>query len=465
MMMSTMAVSPRPTADHAAFEQLYRLHSRSVYGFVHSRLGNADDAEDVTQTTFLNAYRSCLRGSYPQHPESWLIAIARNECRQRYRQQKRRPATERLEERTILVTAPDGEWTASDIQRALNALPEPSRRAIVMRELEGRSYAEIATELELTDSALQALLFRSRRQLREQFEETLSCAQAKRSLALRAKGELGMAGRRALRAHLRSCPDCAARERRPSRRELTVQLLLVTLPIRRVLRVLGLAGGTSSGSSAGAGAGGAIAAKAAAVVAAGVITGGVGYTIGERKPASPSRNHPKAAHVTRTHPHVGRTRSVVAHWTPRTARWIGAPASHDARGGAQPRDGAAGTHGPSTAPAPAGHSDGVTTATVQPDHAPQPAPPQGGDPAGGSASPATVPADPAAQPAAPQAAPTANPQPSADPSSPTDNQDATPTDHPTGRGKGKPDPPPPYGPPQRNLNGVPQRDDAPQPGA
>jgi RNA polymerase sigma factor (sigma-70 family) len=472
-MMSAMAAVPRPTADQAAFEQLYRLHARSVYGFVYSRLGNADDAEDVTQTTFLNAYRSCVRGRYPQHPESWLIAIARNECRQRYRQMKRRPATERLEDRTILVPGPEGEWTARDIQRALNALPELSRRALVMRELEGRSYAEIGRELELTDSALQALIFRSRRQLREQFEETLSCAEARRSLALRAKGDLGIAGRRALRAHLRSCAACAEREKRPSRREATVQLLLILLPVRRVLRLLGLAG-SSGGNSAGAGAGGAVAAKAVAVLAAGAITSGVGYTIAERQPAPTAHGHrTPAARVVHRRTHVAAERPVVVRWTAQSGRWL--PATAVSSHGAAPahrRDGEAEgrVDTPPDGTAPAGDPGGTTVPTP-PEQAPAPPeqPPAPADqPPAPTDQPASPPSDPvagaptpASAPAAPDPQPAASSQPAAGDTQAPASPPTTGTNHPTGRGKGKPDPAPPFGgPPQRNLNGVPRSDEA-----
>src|SRR3712207_7097654 len=67
------------------FEAVYRNHVRDVYGFSLSILGNAADAEDVTQTTFLNAYRALKRGERVQNLRAWLLAIAHNVCRQRFR--------------------------------------------------------------------------------------------------------------------------------------------------------------------------------------------------------------------------------------------------------------------------------------------------------------------------------------------------------------------------------------------
>jgi RNA polymerase sigma factor (sigma-70 family) len=445
--ISAMAVSGGPTREHEAFEQLYRLHARSVYGFARSRLGNADDAEDVTQTTFLNAYRACVHGRYPRHPESWLIAIASNECRQRFRQKQRRPREERLEEATVSVEEPNASWTAGDIQRALNALPALSRRALVMRELEGRSYAEIARQLELTDSALQSLLFRTRRQLREQFEATLTCAEARRALALRLKGELGVAGRRALRAHLRACPDCTEREHRAGGPGPAAQLLVVMLPIRRVLRLLGLSSG-SSGTAAGTG--GAVAGKAAAVLVAGALTGGAGYKIAEQ----PSR----PAHALRTglpsrvairpvdHRTVRHARAAVHYWASLTApRRIA------------PRPAAA-------AERATGHETATEAeAAVAPRTTPEPAPPTASDPVPVPPSTPTPPGD-SATPADPEpGAATDGGQASADPA-PSDTVDGNPhADHPTTPSKGRPDPLPAATPHSRHLNGVSDQAEHPQP--
>jgi RNA polymerase sigma-70 factor (ECF subfamily) len=428
-----MAVSPGVTRDHAAFEELYRLHARSVYGFVHSRLGNPDDAEDVTQSTFLNAYRSCMQGRYPRHPESWLIAIARNECRQRFRQKQRRPREERLEEGTVAVQDPGSEWTAEDIHRALNSLPELSRRALMMRELEGRAYAEIARELELSDSALQSLLFRARRQLREQFEETLTCADARRLLGLRREGELGIAGRRALRTHLRACPACAERERRPGNRGLALPLVLITLPVRRALQLLGLSGGST-------GAGSAVAGKAAAVLVAGALTGGAVQVI--ERSEQPVRTSPsgmptrvavRPAHYAST----GHSHSA-ARWAPAAGRLLATPPP------------ATGRHVPSSpsskpeagsAPPPSG-----TVEPVRPDPGPEATPPPSGsvtpvDPQPEAA--ADVPSDAASSDAGVQVSP--DPAPA---DTPHGRSGAT---HPT---PGRPDGLPAATPPTHQPSGV-----------
>src|SRR5215207_7743769 len=142
-----------------------------------------------------------------------------------------------------------------------------------MRELEGRSYAEIGAILDLSLSAVETLLFRARRALREQLEGALTCGEAEAALSKRLDGRLAAAEQRALRAHLRECSECAVLERRQRARRTAVKGLGgVPLPPS-------LAGflGEASSVTGGAIAGSSLVAKAAAVVAAGVVAGGVGH--------------------------------------------------------------------------------------------------------------------------------------------------------------------------------------------
>src|SRR4030095_15872956 len=75
----------------AAFEGFYREHVAEVYQYALAVLGNSADAEDVTQQTFLNAYRAFQRGGQPTKPHNWLIKIAHNVCGMGGRQSGRRP--------------------------------------------------------------------------------------------------------------------------------------------------------------------------------------------------------------------------------------------------------------------------------------------------------------------------------------------------------------------------------------
>src|SRR6266705_2113988 len=81
----------------AAFEGFYRKHVAEVYQYALAVLANSADAEDVTQQTFLNAYRAFQRGEKPKKAHNWLIKIAHNVCRMRWRQSGRRPQEVPLE--------------------------------------------------------------------------------------------------------------------------------------------------------------------------------------------------------------------------------------------------------------------------------------------------------------------------------------------------------------------------------
>src|ERR671926_1053420 len=90
-------LASRERSDRA-FEKLYQRHVGDVYRYALVVMRNPDDAEDVTQTTFMNAYRAFARGERPRTPQNWLITIAHNVCRQRFRQSQRRPNELPLEE-------------------------------------------------------------------------------------------------------------------------------------------------------------------------------------------------------------------------------------------------------------------------------------------------------------------------------------------------------------------------------
>src|SRR5881227_4016503 len=145
-----------------SFERLYQRHVADVYHYALAVLRNPSDAEDVAQTTFLNAYRAYQRGERPQTPQNWMIAIAHNVCRQRFRQSQRRPSEVAFEDDVADTVLDDDVPSAQDIRTALGHLAFNQRAALVMRELEGRTYNEIAEILDLSSSAVETLIFRAR---------------------------------------------------------------------------------------------------------------------------------------------------------------------------------------------------------------------------------------------------------------------------------------------------------------
>jgi RNA polymerase sigma factor (sigma-70 family) len=148
-----------------AFERLYERYANEVYRYVLSMVRNPAEAEDVTQTTFLNAYRAMQAGAKPRRPHNWLIAIAHNTCRSSVRRAMRRPQEVPLGEDLIAVADPEAPNVA-ELLRAVGRLPFNQRSALAMRELEGRTYPEIAETLGVTIPAVEALIARARRTLR-----------------------------------------------------------------------------------------------------------------------------------------------------------------------------------------------------------------------------------------------------------------------------------------------------------
>jgi RNA polymerase sigma factor (sigma-70 family) len=267
------ALLTRAAAPDRAFERLYRRHVHEVYRYVLAVLRNPADAEDATQATFLSAYRAFLRGDEPLKPRNWLLKIAHNECRQRFRASSRRPKEVAWDERVAAPGVDETVPTADEIRTALAQLSFNQRSALVMRELEGRSYAEIGSILDLSLSAVETLLFRARQALREQLEGALTCGEAEATLSRRLDGRLALADQRALRAHLRECPECAVLERKQrARRGAVKRLGVVQLP-PSLASFLGGTGSVTGGAIAGS----SLVAKAAAVVAAGVVAGGVAH--------------------------------------------------------------------------------------------------------------------------------------------------------------------------------------------
>ncbi len=289
--MSTLA------HDARGFERLYRRHVPAVYRYALAVLGNRADAEDATQQTFLSAYRAWERGERPRRAHNWLITIAHNVCRQRFRERSRRPAEVALDADAVPASV-DEPLEIADLMTALSRLRFNQRAALVMRELEGRSYDDIAGTLGVSHSAVETLLFRARRGLREQLEGKLTCTEAEHALSRRLDGKLPRAEAAALRAHTRACADCATLERRMRARRAALRGLAFPLPSS-----LGsFGGGATTAASAG------LLAKGAAVLAVGALAAGVGTRALDR-----ARPHEHAAALPTVPADVTTARLTVRH--------------------------------------------------------------------------------------------------------------------------------------------------------
>ena len=266
----------QPPGAHggSGFERLYRRHAADVYRYALAVLRNPDDAEDVTQTTFLNAYRAFQRGERPKAPKNWLIAIAHNVCRQRFRQ-RRAGRRGRVRRGRLAGRGPDGRRRRAPATSAARsgtsrstsgprsscassrAAPTPRSRAI----------------LDLSVSAVETLIFRARRALREQLEEALTCDEAEFAISRQLDGRLprgreGPPPRAPARVRgLRAPSPAAARAALgPARARRDPAALLARLVLRRRRR-RGVAGAAGAG----------VAAKVLLVGTTAIVVAGVGY--------------------------------------------------------------------------------------------------------------------------------------------------------------------------------------------
>jgi RNA polymerase sigma-70 factor (ECF subfamily) len=164
------AAQALPQERDVSFERLYETHRPAVYGLLLRDLRDPEEAEDVTQVTFLNAYRALRRGDEPESPRAWLLTIARNACRRRFRALAARAQEVELDPELVGPSLDYDGPSAAEIRAALRRL-KPSHRAVIfLREFWGFSYEEIAEKLGVSHSAVETLLFRARRRLREELE-------------------------------------------------------------------------------------------------------------------------------------------------------------------------------------------------------------------------------------------------------------------------------------------------------
>src|SRR4051794_10235140 len=319
-----MAVAESSVAARRALDDLYRSHSGEVYRYAYAVLGNHSDAEDVTQTTFMNALRALERGERPRKPSNWLITITHNIVRQRFRQQQARPAEVELSGELAHEQHEETGPTMPELVKALQRIPPSQREALVLRELEGRSYDEIAQTLGLSTSALETLLFRARRSLADELENVATCERAELDLSRQLDGRLSRKEKRRLADHIAECASCRRIQATTGRQRRAFKgLALLPLPLSLTffkgapdasaasgLPTIGVAGtGAAVGGGTATGAGtlgglalGGVALKIAAVVAAVSVVGGIGYVGTEqiRHHGQPAKPAPAATHRAQT---------------------------------------------------------------------------------------------------------------------------------------------------------------------
>ncbi|MDQ3720961.1 MAG: RNA polymerase sigma factor [Actinomycetota bacterium] len=164
------------------FSELYRTHLRDVYSYCYYRIGNHHDAEDVTEQTFLQAYRHyerAVRESEGRPLRPWLIRIAHNLAANHYRDRSRRPQTNL--DNAEIVSSPhatedlvEGREEVAEVLAGVASLPDDRREALIMRFALDMDNREIARAMGRSDGATKVLIHRAIRQLEQGLQEERS---------------------------------------------------------------------------------------------------------------------------------------------------------------------------------------------------------------------------------------------------------------------------------------------------
>ena len=170
--------------DREAFGHIYDRYERAVYRYAYHMLGDPEEADDIKQDAFVKAHRTLpgFRGDCSLL--TWLLKVTGNLCRDKMKSRSRRGEVELAPEMeaTLYDHSPYGSDPAQQLQRkflqgavhrVLGGLPQAQRELIVLRDIEGLSYQEIADVLVCSVASVKLRLFRARRSFRERMESLL----------------------------------------------------------------------------------------------------------------------------------------------------------------------------------------------------------------------------------------------------------------------------------------------------
>ncbi len=171
-----LAVSAR-AGQRIDFDALVDRHAQRVYSFCLRATGSAQDAEDLTQATFLAAYESLGNYNTERPFAPWLFGIASNQCRMWHRRSRRAVEAHGRSLEVVRDPLPTPESAyehaeaAETVRRVLAGMPDTYRNAVTLRCLEGMSTREIAEALGLSLEAAAKRLARGMRMVRERLED------------------------------------------------------------------------------------------------------------------------------------------------------------------------------------------------------------------------------------------------------------------------------------------------------
>jgi len=179
--------------DAAAFETLVNERSGEIYGLLYRLTENVEEARDLTQETFLRAFQSIVHFRGESDLRTWIYRIAINQARNRWRwwRRRRREATVSIDAPEIgggrlglvatlksnTVRDPEQDTLLSEreraLKKALGSLKRVYREAVILRDIEGFAYEEVAAALDISVGTVKSRLARGRQELRRKLEGSL----------------------------------------------------------------------------------------------------------------------------------------------------------------------------------------------------------------------------------------------------------------------------------------------------
>jgi RNA polymerase sigma factor (sigma-70 family) len=264
-----------------AFETIVDRYQGRLLGFCRQMLGSTEDAEDILQEVFVNAYKAMLRDEREINLRPWLYRIARNRCLNHLRK-----PTADAQESMDMVPAVEASSTAEKVHNReefrqllsdVKKLPETQRSALLLREMDALSYEEIALAMETTVPSVKSLLVRARISLAEASQaRLLTCGEVRVELSEAAEGLRKVSA--PVRRHVRECDECADFRTQVRSNE---KVLAALFPVGGLIALKGfIASKLGLGGAGGSGAAGAGAAGAGAGAAGAGAVGSVGAAIG-----------------------------------------------------------------------------------------------------------------------------------------------------------------------------------------
>lgn len=162
--------------DEAAFEELIRQYEKKVYTLCFRMCGNSEDAEEAAQDAFLALWRGIDRFRQESSLSTWIYRLATNACIDTLRRRKKQSGSVSLDDEELFVdavdTSPQPQETVEHretqklLQEGLSALREEYRKVLILREIEGLSYTEIAESASIELGTVKSRISRGRSLLR-----------------------------------------------------------------------------------------------------------------------------------------------------------------------------------------------------------------------------------------------------------------------------------------------------------